>query len=265
MITQLVGTFGCLNILTVLQETAELAAQGQELAQGQTHLHKWHFPTLLEINGPENSQMLSTVLITASGIWIPAFIGVFQGFKRTASSPRANYIFTTLPFHCISAQSTHALTQEYSASQTGILPKQPGQQARLSMSFPLRARATCSTKCPTCCFQCFGLCLSSSSAGSRVVLPADHTSGANRQREWEQNSNSGVLKAQNSDSNVLSLSSMDTHYSHKETPPHHLPRLQCQCQWQQRNQYHVQFYHSFSVVTYIEHKSFVCIYVYNII
>lgn len=44
-----------------------LAAQGQEAAPGQTHLHRWHFPTLQEINGPENSQVLSTVLITASG------------------------------------------------------------------------------------------------------------------------------------------------------------------------------------------------------
>lgn len=114
-----------------MEETAELAAQGQESAPGQIHLHKWHFTTLLEINGPENSQMLSAVLITASSIWILAYIEVW-GFKRTASSPRASYITTRLPFQCISAR----YTKEYCVSESGILPEQPGQQAWLSMSFP---------------------------------------------------------------------------------------------------------------------------------
>lgn len=50
-----------------------------ELSPGQIHLHKLHFPTLLEINGPENSQMLSIVLITASGIWIPVCTEVSRG------------------------------------------------------------------------------------------------------------------------------------------------------------------------------------------
>ena len=43
-----------------------LAAQGQETAPSQTHLHRWHLPTLQAINGPENSQVRHAVLITAS-------------------------------------------------------------------------------------------------------------------------------------------------------------------------------------------------------
>lgn len=91
------------------------------------------------------------------------------------------------------------------------------------MSFPLRARATCSTKCPTRCFQWFGLCCGSSPAGSPVVPPADHTSAAHTGSGRGSRMVTQVYSKLRIPTQIMTLSSMDTHYSDKETPLHYLP------------------------------------------
>lgn len=66
MKVQLVGAFGCFNTLTALEE-ADVGSSGPGSNPAVNPFTSMAFSTLQEINDPENSQVLSTVLITASG------------------------------------------------------------------------------------------------------------------------------------------------------------------------------------------------------
>lgn len=87
------------------------AAQGQEGAPGQTHLHWWHFQ---EINGPENSHVLSTVLMTTSG---NENSHIYWGFKfkenRELSWNQLNVPHTDILYFHLSAQFCPSSNPEF--------------------------------------------------------------------------------------------------------------------------------------------------------
>lgn len=98
---QLVGAFGCLNILTAPKET-DVGSSGPGSSPWSSSFTSMIFSYTLSNKQSWKCRGACTVLITASG---SDNSNVYQGSdsKRTVSCPRVSCMFTMLTYHCLSA------------------------------------------------------------------------------------------------------------------------------------------------------------------